>query len=165
MSLLHWAVLSPFLLAVIVPILYKLFRRVHTGWFVLFLPLILFVYFIGKLPLVSDGGRIKQTVNWIPSLGINFDIVLDGLSLLFVLLITGIGTLVILYSIYYLSKEKEKLHNFYVYLLLFMGAMLGVVLSDNLITLYMFWEFTSLSSFLLIGYWYHRERSRYDINV
>ena len=161
MSLLHWAVLSPFLLAVIVPILYKLFRRVHTGWFVLFLPLILFVYFIGKLPLVSDGGRIKQTVNWIPSLGINFDIVLDGLSLLFVLLITGIGTLVILYSIYYLSKEKEKLHNFYVYLLLFMGAMLGVVLSDNLITLYMFWEFTSLSSFLLIGYWYHRERSRY----
>src|SRR5690606_22636363 len=62
---------------------------------------------------------------------------------------------------YYLSKEKEQLNNFYVYLLMFMGAMLGVVLSDNLIVLYTFWELTSFSSFLLIGYWYKRERSRY----
>lgn len=161
MSVLHWAILSPFLLAVIIPILYKLFRRVHTGWFVLFLPLVLFIYFIRKLPAIKSGETIQETVQWIPSLNINFDLVIDGLSLLFTLLITGIGTLVVLYSIFYLSKEKEKLHNFYVYLLLFMGAMLGVVLSDNLITLYMFWEFTSLSSFLLIGYWYHRERSRY----
>lgn len=161
MSVLHWAILSPFLLAVIIPILYKLFRRVHTGWFVLFLPLVLFIYFIRKLPAIKSGETIQETVQWIPSLNINFNLVIDGLSLLFTLLITGIGTLVVLYSIFYLSKEKEKLHNFYVYLLLFMGAMLGVVLSDNLITLYMFWEFTSLSSFLLIGYWYHRERSRY----
>ncbi|MCG3055814.1 NAD(P)H-quinone oxidoreductase subunit F, partial [Escherichia coli] len=63
--------------------------------------------------------------------------------------------------IYYLSKTKESLHTFYVYLLMFMGAMLGVVLSDNLIVLYSFWELTSLSSFLLIGYWYQREKSRY----
>ncbi|WP_042352175.1 Na+/H+ antiporter subunit A [Bacillus massiliigorillae] len=161
MSLLHWAILSPFLLAIIIPILYKSFRRVHTGWFVLVLPLLLFVYFIRKIPEISNGSIIHETLQWIPSLGINFEVIVDGLSLLFALLITGIGSLVVLYSIFYLSKDKEKLHNFYVYLLLFMGAMLGVVLSDNLIVLYMFWEFTSLSSFLLIGYWYHRERSRY----
>ena len=96
-----------------------------------------------------------------PSFGINFIAYVDGLGLLFAMLITGIGSLVVLYSIYYLDKKKEQLHNFYVYLMMFMGAMLGVVLSDNLIVLYMFWEFTSISSFLLIGYWYHRERSRY----
>ncbi len=100
-------------------------------------------------------------MKWIPSLGINFDAYVDGLGLLFSLLITGIGTLVILYSIYYLSKTKEALHSFYVYLLLFMGSMLGVVLSDNLMSLYSFWELTSLSSFLLIGYWYKREKSQY----
>ncbi len=77
-------------------------------------------------------------MKWIPSLGINFDAYVDGLGLLFSLLITGIGTLVILYSIYYLSKTKEALHSFYVYLLLFMGSMLGVVLSDNLMSLYSF---------------------------
>ncbi len=100
-------------------------------------------------------------MKWIPSLGINFDAYVDGLGLLFSLLITGIGTLVILYSIYYLSKTKEALYSFYVYLLLFMGSMLGVVLSDNLMSLYSFWELTSLSSFLLIGYWYKREKSQY----
>ena len=161
MSLLHWAILSPFLLAIIIPILYKYAKRVHTGWFVLWLPLLLFIYFISKMRDISNGYTIRETMNWIPSLNINFEVIIDGLSLLFALLITGIGSLVVLYSIFYLSKEKEKLHNFYVYLLLFMGAMLGVVLSDNLIVLYTFWEFTSLSSFLLIGYWYHRERSRY----
>lgn len=161
MSLLHWAILSPFLLAIIIPLMYKYAKRVHTGWFVLWLPLALFIYFISKVTKISNGTTIRETVQWIPSLNINFDIVIDGLSLLFALLITGIGSLVVLYSIFYLSKKKEKLHNFYVYLLLFMGAMLGVVLSDNLIVLYTFWEFTSLSSFLLIGYWYHRERSRY----
>lgn len=161
MSLLHWAILSPFLLAIIIPFMYKYAKRIHTGWFVLWLPLVLFIYFISKVKNISNGTTISDTVQWIPSMGINFDVVIDGLSLLFALLITGIGSLVVLYSIFYLSKEKEKLHNFYVYLLLFMGAMLGVVLSDNLIVLYTFWEFTSLSSFLLIGYWYHRERSRY----
>ena len=81
-----------------------------------------------------------------PHIGMNFDLYLDGLSILFSLLITGIGSLVVLYSIGYLSKS-EQLGNFYCYLLLFMGAMLGVVLSDNLIILYLFWELTSFSSF------------------
>ncbi|TYR73828.1 Na+/H+ antiporter subunit A [Rossellomorea vietnamensis] len=161
MTLLHWAIISPFLAAILVPLLYKKLRSIHTGWFVLILPAVLFLYFFQFLAITADGNTIKETAEWMPSFGINFTAYVDGLSLLFALLITGIGALVVLYSIYYLSKEKEQLHNFYVYLLLFMGAMLGVVLSDNLIVLYMFWEFTSISSFLLIGYWYHRERSRY----
>ncbi|SNS74269.1 multisubunit sodium/proton antiporter, MrpA subunit [Bacillus sp. OK838] len=161
MSLLHWAVLSPFLFALIVPILYKLFRQIHTGWFVLILPILLFTYFSRFISLTKQGDIITERAAWIPSLGIHIDFYVDGLGLLFALLITGIGSLVVLYSVFYLSKEKEKLNQFYVFLLLFMGAMLGVVLSDNLIVLYSFWEFTSLSSFLLIGYWNERERSRY----
>ncbi|MCA1031676.1 Na+/H+ antiporter subunit A [Bacillus timonensis] len=161
MSLLHLAILSPFILATLVPLLYKLFKKIHTGWFVLLLPIILFSYFLTFIKHSKNGEYITKTADWIPSLGINFTIYVDGLGLLFALLISGIGSLVVLYSIYYLSKEKESLHTFYVYLLLFMGAMLGVVLSDNVIVLYTFWELTSLSSFLLIGYWYHREKSRY----
>ncbi|MGM0875527.1 MAG: Na+/H+ antiporter subunit A [Bacillota bacterium] len=161
MTLLHVAILSPFIFAILVPFLYKLFRNIHTGWFVLALPILLFVYLVQFIDTTMNGDTVSTTANWIPSLGINFTAYIDGLGLLFALLITGIGALVILYSIYYLSKEKEQLNTFYVYLLMFMGAMLGVVLSDNLIVLYTFWEFTSLSSFLLIGYWYKREKSRY----
>ncbi|MRX73580.1 Na+/H+ antiporter subunit A [Bacillus lacus] len=161
MTLLHLAILSPFLMAILVPFIYKFVRNVHTGWFVLVLPVTLFVYFVQFIPRNMNGQTTISTAEWIPSLGINFTALVDGLGLLFALLITGIGALVVLYSIYYLSKEKEQLHSFYVYLLMFMGAMLGVVLSDNMIVLYTFWELTSLSSFLLIGYWYHREKSRY----
>lgn len=111
--------------------------------------------------MTQSGETLRSVFEWIPSLGINFTVYIDGLGLLFALLITGIGSLVTLYSIFYLSKEKEQLGPFYVYLLMFMGAMLGVVLVDNVMVLYMFWELTSLSSFLLIGYWYKREKSRY----
>ncbi|WAA11830.1 Na+/H+ antiporter subunit A [Fervidibacillus halotolerans] len=161
MSVLHIAILSPFLFAIIVPYIYKRLRQIHTGWFVLLLPIILFIYFLQFLPQVKEGEGIVQSVSWIPSLNVDFTAKIDGLGLLFALLITGIGSLVVLYSIYYLSKDQEQLNAFYVYLLLFLGAMLGVVLSDNLIVLYTFWEFTSFSSFFLIGYWHHRERSRY----
>ncbi|GAB2569181.1 Na+/H+ antiporter subunit A [Gracilibacillus alcaliphilus] len=161
MSLLHWAVLSPFLVAILIPFLYKYMKRIHTGWFVLLLPFALFIYFLTFLPVTSSGETILEVLPWVPSLGINFSVYLDGLSLLFVLLITGIGALVVLYSIYYLAKGKERLHNFYVYLLMFMGAMLGVVLSDNLIVVYVFWEVTSIASSLLISYWYSREKSIY----
>ncbi|CAM3462899.1 Na+/H+ antiporter subunit A [Cytobacillus oceanisediminis] len=161
MSLLHLAIISPFLLAILVPFAYKLFRQIHTGWFILPLPILLFSYFISYLSITSNQQSVTKSFSWIPSLGIDFTAKVDGLGLLFSLLITGIGALVVLYSIYYLDKNKEQLNTFYVYLLLFMGAMLGVVLSDNLLVLYTFWEFTSFSSFLLIGYWYHREKSRY----
>ncbi|MGG3451918.1 Na+/H+ antiporter subunit A [Domibacillus aminovorans] len=161
MSLLHWAILAPFIMASFVPFVRKKAAAIHTGWFVLILPVVLFVSFLQYLPVTMNNGSIMQTAAWIPSLGIDFTAYVDGLSLLFVLLITGIGALVVLYSIYYLSKTKESLQHFYVYLLMFMGAMLGVVLSDNVITLYMFWELTSISSFLLIAYWFDRDRSRY----
>lgn len=161
MQLIHFAILSPFLLAFVVPFLFKYVRRIHTGWFVLILPILLFTYFIQMLSITSNGKTLFSQAEWIPSLGMNFTVYVDGLSLLFALLITGIGALVVLYSIFYLSKEKEQLGSFYTYLLMFMTAMLGVVLSDNMVVLYLFWELTSISSFLLIGYWYKRERSRY----
>ncbi|MBW4854618.1 Na+/H+ antiporter subunit A [Bacillus safensis] len=161
MQLIHFAILSPFLLAFVVPFLYKYVKRIHTGWFVLILPILLFTYFIQMLHITSNGRTLFSQAEWIPSLGMNFTVYVDGLSLLFTLLITGIGALVVLYSIFYLSKEKEQLGSFYTYLLMFMTAMLGVVLSDNMVVLYLFWELTSISSFLLIGYWYKRERSRY----
>ncbi|PWZ88476.1 proton-conducting transporter membrane subunit, partial [Staphylococcus pseudintermedius] len=88
------------------------------------------------------------------------DVYVDGLGLLFSLLITGIGSLVVLYSISYLS-QSEQLGHFYCYLLMFMSAMLGVVLSDNLLVLYFFWELTSFSSFLLISFWRHKDKSLY----
>ncbi|KAF2424168.1 Na+/H+ antiporter subunit A [Bacillus subtilis] len=161
MQLLHLAILSPFLFAFIIPFLAKYAKRVHTGWFVLILPVLLFIYFLPMIRMTQSGETLRSVLKWIPSLGINFTVYIDGLGLLFALLITGIGSLVTLYSIFYLSKEKEQLGPFYVYLLMFMGAMLGVVLVDNVMVLYMFWELTSLSSFLLIGYWYKREKSRY----
>jgi multicomponent Na+:H+ antiporter subunit A len=162
LSLLHLIVLAPFVFALLIPFLYKYLRQVHTGWFVMILPLTLFIFLIQYLPTVSSGETSYWSQEWVPSLGINFDVYLDGLGLLFGLLITGIGTLVVLYSIFYLyNKKKEALNNFYVYLMLFMGAMLGVVFSDNLMVIYIFWEITSISSSLLIAYWYHKERSRY----
>lgn len=161
MSLLHLAVFTPFLFTILVPFFYKKLPRIHTGWFVLIIPLLLFIYFSTFFPLDSMMAPIIHSIPWIPSLDIHLTLHLDGLSLLFALIITGIGFLVVLYSIYYMSMEREALHNFYVYLLLFMGAMLGIVLSDNLMVLYVFWEMTSVSSFLLIAYWYQRKNSRY----
>src|SRR5699024_3628194 len=148
-------------MVLLIPFLYKYIKNIHTGWFVLILPFALFLYFLSLLPITSSGQTIMKAVNWVPSLKINFGLYVDGISLLFSLLITGIGTLVILYSIYYLPKLIEKLNNFYIYLLLFMGAMLGIVLSDNLVVLYVFWEITSISSSLLISYWFQREKSIY----
>lgn len=162
MSWLHIMVLIPFLFAIIVPFIYRVFTpRIHTGWFVLSVPSVIFLYLLRYIPVISNGETIFISVPWIPSYGINYTTYIDGLSLVFGLVITGIGALVVLYSIYYMSKLKESLHNFYVYLLLFMGAMLGLVFSDNILVLYVFWELTSISSFLLIAYWYQREKSRY----
>lgn len=147
--------------ALFVPLLYKKLGGIHTGWFVLVVPVALVTIYAMFLPSVIRGETFTSTLKWIPSLDISFVSYIDGLSLLFSLLITGIGALVVLYSIFYLDKTREQLHNFYVYLMLFMTAMLGIVQSDHLISLYFFWELTSISSFLLIGYWYKRDRSRF----
>lgn len=154
------AILLPFVCAALIPLLYRRLRRVaHLGWFVLSVPFILFLLLARYIPQIAEGKTFIHTYEWIPSFNINFTTYLDGLSMIFGLLITGVGSLVILYSIFYLST-KESLHHFYCYLLLFMGAMLGVVFSDNLMVLYTFWELTSVSSFLLIAFWHHRKSSR-----
>lgn len=154
------AIFIPFLAALFVPFIYRRMPTKHIGWFILIVPLMLFSLLASYIPTVAAGETMIHTLSWIPSAGISFTTYLDGLSMIFGLLITGVGTLVTLYSIYYLS-EREALGRFYIYLLLFMGAMLGVVFSDNLMVLYVFWELTSISSFLLIAFWYHRKQSRY----
>ena len=154
------AILIPFLAAILVPFIYKRIPQINIGWFVIIVPIILFIGLARYIPAIAGGEKYIKTISWIPSAGINFTTHLDGLSMIFGLLITGIGSLVILYSIYYLSN-RELLGHFYVYLLLFMGSMLGVVFSDNMMVLYVFWELTSISSFLLIAFWYHRKQSRY----
>lgn len=152
-------VLAPFVAALLVPWL----RRVAGSWIGLFLTIIpasLFTVLLSILPRVNSGTTISAAWEWVSSLGINFALRLDSWSLLFALLVTGIGTLVFLYSHFYLGA-KEDLTKYYLYILAFMGSMLGVVLAGNLIVLYLFWEFTSFTSFLLIGFWSNRERSRY----
>ncbi|MCE6958890.1 monovalent cation/H+ antiporter subunit A [Cereibacter sphaeroides] len=110
-------------------------------------------------PAVLSGEVVTTRIDWMPALGLNANFFLDGLGLLFAGLILGIGLLIILYARFYLSP-RDPMGQFYSYLLLFQGAMLGIVLSDNILLLLVFWELTSLSSFLLIGYWKHLPAGR-----
>ena len=122
-------------------------------------PLSLFLFFVSFITSdkIDQGLLIKQ--EWIPTLGISLDFNLDGLSLLFALLITGIGTFIFLYASSYL-KGHEHINRFFAYLTMFMGSMLGLVLSDNLLTLFIFWELTSITSFFLIGFDNNNEDAR-----
>ncbi|EAQ04247.1 pH adaption potassium efflux system, PhaA/B subunit [Pseudooceanicola batsensis HTCC2597] len=110
-------------------------------------------------PRVMQGEVITAELDWIPQLGLSASFFLDGLGLLFSCMILGVGLLITLYARFYLSGE-DPMGQFYTYLLLFQGAMLGIVLSDNILLLLIFWELTSLSSFLLIGYWKHLPEGR-----
>lgn len=128
-------------------------KQLKAKWspLLLVLPPLLFAYFASFIPFISSGNIQLQHINWVPSLGVNFDFKLDGLSLLFALMITGIGTAIFIYALKYL-KGHPYLDRFFGYLFLFMSAMLGVVLSDNILLLFIFWELTSISSFFLIGF-------------
>lgn len=152
-------ILVPFLASLFVPFLYTYVRSKKIGWMVLPVPLILFVILSLQIPSLASGENLFHTIRWLNAADIHFTTHLDGLSMILGLLITGMGTLVVMYSIYYLS-EREALGRFYMYLLLFMGSMLGVVFSDNVLVLYVFWELTSVSSFLLIAFWHQRKNSR-----
>jgi len=123
------------------------------------IPLGLFVYFLQFIGEITAGKTITQANAWVPSFGVNLNFKLDGLSLLFCLLITGIGFLVFAYTSAYLKKHRY-LDRFYGYLSCFMAAMLGLVLSDNLISIFVFWELTSIASFFLIGFNNQQEGSR-----
>ncbi|HJR78251.1 MAG TPA: proton-conducting transporter membrane subunit, partial [Nitrospiraceae bacterium] len=112
-----------------------------------------------EAPEILAGEQVIMSWRWLPDLGLNLSFRLDGLGLLFGLLILGIGLLVILYARYYLSAQ-DRIGKFYALLMLFMTAMLGIVFSENALLFLMFWELTSLSSFLLIGFWTHSPLSR-----
>ena len=102
-------------------------------------------------PEMANGQVIRAGAAWLPALGLEFALRLDGFSWLFVVLVTGIGALVMLYARYYMSPA-DPVPRFFSFLLAFMGSMLGAVLSGNLVQLVFFWELTSVFSFLLIGY-------------
>ena len=110
-------------------------------------------------PQIAHGGVIREEFFWVPSLGLNFVLRLDGFAWLFSMLVLGIGTLVSLYARYYMSPD-DPVPRFFSFFLAFMGAMLGLVMSGNLIQIVFFWELTSVFSFLLIGYWHHRADAR-----
>ena len=109
--------------------------------------------------VLSAGGTVLHSYEWLPALGLSFSFRLDGLALLFALLILLIGLLIIIYAHYYL-KAKENVAKFYSLLLCFKGSMLGIVLSGNLLLMLIFWELTSLTSFLLISFWTHKQDAR-----
>ena len=118
-----------------------------------------FVGLLTNMPAVLAGEVVTARIDWMPTLGLNFTLMLDGLGFFFAFLILGIGLLIIAYGRHYLSRE-DNMGQFFTYLLLFQGAMVGIVLSDNILLLLVFWELTSLSSFLLIGYWKHLPEGR-----
>ena len=110
-------------------------------------------------PRVARGEIIRGQITWLPQLGLDLTLRMDGLAWLFCMLVLAIGALVVLYARYYMSPS-DPVPRFFSFLLAFMGAMVGVVLSGNLVQLALFWELTSLFSFLLIGYWHHRRDAR-----
>ncbi len=153
-------VILSFIFAAFIPFLFKLNRKIGK-FAVPVVPAALFVYFAGYLPSVQSGEYLFESYPVISLLDINLSFYLDGLALLFVLIITGIGTVVFVYAGGYLAESKN-LSKFYVYITLFMSSMLGLVLSDDLITLFVFWELTSITSYLLIGFYHSKEESRYS---
>jgi multicomponent Na+:H+ antiporter subunit A len=153
-----FAVLAVFGLALAAPWLCQRTRAV-TGWLLALLPLGLTLYFAGFIGQIAGGATVAAAYPWAPALGVSLSLYLDGLSLLFALLILGIGALVLIYAGGYLGAHHH-LGRFYAFLLFFMAAMLGLVLANNLFTLFVFWELTSISSYLLIGFTHERVEAR-----
>ncbi len=147
------------LVGVIVPVLTERFGRVTNTVFTMLAPAIALAYIASLAPAVLSGEVISESLEWIPAVGLTLSLRLDGLALMFSLLILGIGLLIIFYARYYMS-EKEPIGRFYAYLLLFMTAMLSIVIANNVLQLWMAWEVTSISSFLLISFWSSKSESR-----
>ncbi len=145
-----FAILAGFLFALTLPVV-GVWIKGRASLLASVVPLSLFGYFSSFLPEIASGATVTRVYEWAPSLGMVLGFRLDGLSMLFTLMITGIGSLVFLYTSAYL-KGDPYLDRFYGYLSMFMAAMLGLVLSDNVVSLFLFWELTSITSFFLIGY-------------
>jgi multicomponent K+:H+ antiporter subunit A len=142
-----------------VAMLFRSNARNAAAYLAGFVASISLVMVIAAYPRVVDGGVVRYEAPWSPDLGLAFSLRMDGLSWVMAALIAGIGVLVVLYARYYMSPA-DPVPRFFSFLLAFMGAMLGIVLSGNLIQLVFFWELTSLFSFLLIGYWHQNARAR-----
>jgi multicomponent K+:H+ antiporter subunit A len=147
------------MLGIIVPLLTNKFNRSVCALATAILPAIALCLILFDMPAVFTGQFFSRSIEWIPQLGLTLSFRLDGLSVLFSLLILGIGLLVILYARYYLSA-KDHMGRFYCYLIMFMTAMLGIVMSNNMLQLWFYWELTSISSFLLIAFWSHNTDAR-----
>ncbi|WP_029214587.1 putative monovalent cation/H+ antiporter subunit A [Kallotenue papyrolyticum] len=152
------AVMSGFGLALGAPWLHRL-SRAWSGWLLALLPAGLLLYFAGYLPTVARGEAVRVAYGWVAGLNLNLAFRLDGLSLLLTLLVLGIGALILIYGGSYLAADAH-LGRFYAFLTLFMASMLGLVLADNILVLFIFWELTSISSYLLIGYKHTSETAR-----
>ena len=152
-------VLLPFVMTLSIPLAYKLMKE-KVGWFAAVIAAVCFLLIASLVPSVAAGHNLAGAVSWIPGLSINFAFYADGLAVLLGLIVSFIGILILSYSRKYLSKD-EDLVRYYQYLLVFMGSMLGIAFSDNLIQLFIFWELTSISSFLLIGYYRKTKESIY----
>jgi len=152
------AVLAPFAAALIAPFLTKHLKH-NAAWLLAIVPAAIFLHFAGFVGPVSEGESFVASRAWAPSYGLDYSVYIDGLSTVFGLLISGIGTFIILYAGGYLKGHPQQ-GRFFSFLFLFMGAMLGLVLGNNLLTLFVFWELTSITSFLLIGFGHLRAASR-----
>jgi len=134
-------------------------RRRLAAWIAGLVTLSALGLLLAMAPAVFDGRVLLLNLPWVPEIGLDIGFRLDGLALLFGILITAIGALIVLYAAYYLGPN-DPAGKFFSLLMLFMAAMLGIVLSDNLLMMVVFWELTSVSSFLLVGYWGHRADAR-----
>ncbi len=139
-------------------------ERNLAAWFASAIALAGVVLTIVLYPSVLENGVVRYQLEWMPDYGLNLVLRMDGLVWLFSLLIQGICLLVVLYARYYMSMQ-DPVPRFYTFLLAFMAAMQGLVLSGNLIQLVVFWELTSMVSFLLIGYWHHRRDARHGAQI
>src|SRR5690554_1281451 len=138
---------------------FPVYARNLAAWFAAAIALFGVVLTFAQYPAVVEHGVVRYQLNWMPEYGLNLVLRMDGLVWLFSLLIQAICLLVVLYARYYMSAH-DPVPRFFTFLLAFMAAMQGLVLSGNLIQLVVFWELTSLASFLLIGYWHHRQDAR-----
>ncbi|GAB2669285.1 monovalent cation/H+ antiporter subunit A [Arenimonas aestuarii] len=148
----------PFVLALLVGLLPDRQRRA-AAWLAGLAPVAGLVLLALMTPDVMSGEGVRSLVPWIPAMGLDLSLRLDGLAWMFAGLVLGIGALIVLYASYYLDAN-DSMPRFLAFLLLFMGAMLGMVIAGNLVLLAVFWELTSISSFLLIGFWNHRQDAR-----
>jgi multicomponent K+:H+ antiporter subunit A len=153
-----WLALTPYIGAALIACLPNSARKT-AAWLAGATALAALAIVLTAAPAVFGGQILRDGAPWLAELGLNFGFRMDGLAWMFALLITGIGSLIVLYAAYYLAKE-DPAPRFFMFLMLFMGAMIGAVTADNLILLVVFWELTSLASFLLIGYWSHRDDAR-----